>query len=333
MGKGNLFLGFGRGSVGDITYYRAYGEQVFRGRNRHPANPQTTLQLLQRVVMLTAQHAYSLMSPICDHAFQGRAVGTMSQARFTALNIAMMRQGLADAIEEIITGADPTWYSESNYAAKGSFLPEFMPYIISEGTLPTFAKTFTEGKMVLLTPGGDIGSDATYEELVASLGLQRGDQLTFVQLTMDDTTVTGQFNGFQFARVVLSPSTDAGWTAEAFEPEAEGSSWFKFANPNPANEGDVYFKLSDGNIQFSFAYGGATEVTGQAATPAAFAVIVSRRVGDVWQRSTETLVLRPYTVGTGNLTYDHAADFLGDAIESFKIKSGSALYLNQAENI
>lgn len=333
MGKGNLFLGFGRGSVGDITYYRAYGEQVFRGRNRHPANPQTTLQLLQRVVMLTAQHAYSLMSPICDHAFQGRAVGTMSQARFTALNIAMMRQGLANAIEEIITGADPTWYSENNYAAKGSFLPEFMPYIISEGTLPTFAKQFAAGKMVINPIVADLGSGSSYEEIVASLGLQRGDQLTFVQLTIDDTDVTGQFNGFQFARVVLSPSTDAGWTDEAFVPVGEGSAWYKFTNPNPANEGDVYFQFPDGNLQFSFATNGNAEVSGQAASPAAFAMIVSRRVGDVWQRSTETLVLRPYTVGTGNLTYDHAADFLGDAIESFKIKSGSALYLNQADNV
>lgn len=333
MGKGNLFLGFGRGSVGDITYYRAYGEQVFRGRNRHPANPQTTLQLLQRVIMLTAQHAYSLMAPICDHSFQGRAVGTMSQARFTALNIAMMRQGLAGAIEEIITGAEPTWPSESNYAAKGSFLPEFMPYIISEGTLPTFKKTFAEGQMVVISNTQDVSSASSYEEFVASFGLQRGDQLTFVQLTIDDTDVTGQFTGIQFARVVLSPSTEAGWTDDAFEQLPAESQWFKFANPNPANEGNVYFKFPDGNLQFSFQSDNATEATGQAATPAAFAMIVSRRVGDVWQRSTETLVLRPYTVGTGNLTNDHAADFLGDAIESFKVKTGSALYLNQADNV
>lgn len=329
MGKGNLFLGFGRGSVGDITYYRAYGEQVFRGRNRHPANPQTTLQLLQRVVMLTAQHAYSFMSAICDHSFQGRAVGTMSQARFSALNIAKMRQGLADAIEEIITGAEPTWYGESNYAAKGSFLPEFMPYIISEGSIASLTKAWEAGAMTF-SIDESFPATGTYAEFCAALGLQRGDQLTFVQLTMDDSTVTGQFNGFQFARVILEPSTEAGWT----QPIFAGSGDYKtIANPNAANEGSVYFSFTDSNaLRFSFSES-ATEPTGVEFAPAAFAVIVSRRVGDVWQRSTESLVLRPYTVGTGNLSYDHAADFLGDAIDSFKIKAGSALYLNQAENV
>lgn len=329
MGKGNLFLGFGRGSVGDITYYRAYGEQVFRGRNRHPANPQTTLQLLQRVVMLTAQHAYSFMSRICDHSFQGRAVGTMSQARFTALNIAKMRQGLADAIQEIITGAEPTWYGESNYAAKGSFLPEFMPYIISEGTIAPLGQGWEAGAMTITAGPDGVSDEMTYQEFCQAFGLQRGDQLTFVQLTIDDSTVSGQFNGFQFARIILEPSTDAGWT----QPMFAGTAAFKtIANPNVANEGDVFFNLSGTNLQFSFS-ANAAEESGEEFSPAAFAVIVSRRVGDVWQRSTNSLVLRPYTVGTGNLTYDHAFDFLGDAIDSFKIKSGSALYLNQAENI
>lgn len=329
MGKGNLFLGFGRGSVGDITYYRAYGEQVFRGRNRHPANPQTTLQLLQRVVMLTAQHAYSFMSAICDHSFQGRRVGTMSQARFTALNVAKMRQGLADAIQEIITGAEPTWYGESNYAAKGSFLPEFMPYIISEGSIGSLTKAWEAGAMVLQLDNS-ITDASTYADFCQFWGLQRGDQLTFVQLTIDDSTVSGQFNGFQFARIILEPSTEAGWT----QPMLTGTGDFKtIANPNPANEGSINFSFTDSDgLQFTFGQS-ATEPTGVEFSPAAFAVIVSRRVGDVWQRSTESLVLRPYTVGTGNLTYDHAADFLGDAIDSFKIKSGSALYLNQAENI
>ncbi len=329
MGKGNLFLGFGRGSVGDITYYRAYGEQVFRGRNRHPANPQTTLQLLQRVVMLTAQHAYSFMSAICDHSFQGRAVGSMSQARFTALNIAKMRQGLADAIEEIITGAEPTWYGESNYAAKGSYLPEFMPYIISEGSVASLTKQWVAGAMVIPI-GTSLDDNSTYADFCRVLGLQRGDQLTFVQLTIDDSDVTGQFNGFQFARVILEPSTEAGWT----QPILTGTGNFKtIANPNAANEGSLFFQFTDTDgLRFTFAES-ETEPTGQEFSPAAFAIIVSRRVGDVWQRSTESLVLRPYTVGTGNLTYDHAADFLGDAIDSFKIKPGSALYLNQAENI
>jgi hypothetical protein len=269
------------------------------------------------------------MSAICDHSFQGRAVGTMSQARFTALNIAKMRQGLAEAIEEIITGAEPTWYGESNYAAKGSFLPEFMPYIISEGSIASLTKGWEAGQMAL-PMDNSITDASTYADFCQFWGLQRGDQLTFVQLTIDDSDVTGQFNGFQFARIILEPSTEAGWT----QPMLTGAGDYKtIANPNAANEGSIYFNFTDSDaLRFTFGQS-ATEPTGVEFAPAAFAVIVSRRVGDVWQRSTESLVLRPYTVGTGNLTYDHAADLLGDAIESFKIKAGSALYLNQADNV
>lgn len=330
MGKGNLFLGFGRGSVGDITYYRAYGEQVFRGRNRHPANPQTTLQLLQRVIMLTAQHAYSLMSPICDHAFQGRAVGTMSQARFTALNIAQMRANLAGTIEDIITGADTGWVTESNYAAKGSFLPEFMPYIISEGTLPSIPKSWAEGFMRIPFGSVVVTANITYADFAAALGLQRGDQLTFVTLSIDDTEPTGQFTGFSFARIILDPSTENGWTSPMFVDENDV---YVINNPNAANEGRITFDIAESYISFSLGNATLMEPKSNVASTGAFAIIVSRRVGDVWQRSTETLQLRPFTVGTGNLEWDHGIDYLGDAIESFKIKTGSALYLNQADNV
>ena len=331
MGKGNLFLGFGRGSVGDITYYRAYGEQVFRGRNRHPANPQTTLQLLQRVIMLTAQHAYSLMSPICDHAFQGRAVGSMNQARFTALNIAKMRANLAGTIEDIITGADTGWVTESNYAAKGSFMPEFMPYIISEGTLPSIPYSWDSGFMSIPFGSVTVSAAMTYAEFAAALGLQRGDQLTFVTLSIDDTEPTGQFTGFSFARVILDPSTENGWTTPMFEEES--TDVYVIKNPNAANEGRIVIDIADNHINFSFGSALAIEPKSNVNSTGAFAIIVSRRVGDVWQRSTETLQLRPFTVGTGNLEWDHGIDYLGDAIESFKIKTGSALYLNQADNV
>lgn len=333
MAKGNPFLGMARGSAGDFTYYRQYGEQVFRARNRHPSNPRTTLQLLQRVVMLTVQRAYSMLSPIADHAFQGRQKGTMSQARFTELNIAKLRLGLANAIEEISTGQPGTWYGESNYAAKGSFLPEFMPYVISEGSIASLSYEWNAGVMSILLslPGGL--ATITYEQLVTALGLQRGDQLTFLLLNIDDTTDTGQFNGLNYARVILDPATDAAWSQAMFTavPDIEGL--YTLANPNTANEGSLYFSAGSGRLNFTMSGNVGSEINSAVNSPAAFSVIVSRRAGDLWQRSSESLVLRPYTVGNGNLDQDHGTDYLGDAVESFITKSGSTLYLNQAENL
>lgn len=48
MAKGNIILGYLRGSIGDITFYRAKGQQMSRARNRQPANPRTEPQMATR---------------------------------------------------------------------------------------------------------------------------------------------------------------------------------------------------------------------------------------------------------------------------------------------
>lgn len=48
MGKGNMLLGYARGSVGDVTFYRSGGSQRSRARNRNPNNPKTEKQQTQR---------------------------------------------------------------------------------------------------------------------------------------------------------------------------------------------------------------------------------------------------------------------------------------------
>lgn len=326
-----------RGSAGDFTYYRLGGEQVFRARNRHPSNPRTTLQLIQRCVMLTAQRAYSMLSPLCDHSFQGRTPGTMSQARFTVLNNGWMRDSLAPVLEDVAHGDESTYGAEANYAGKFSLLPEFMPYIISEGSISPLTVSWNQGRAVVTAPGptASFEDDMSYASFIAALGLQEGDQLTFVQMTIDDTAESGQFNGIQYARIVLAPG-QGDFEDMVLTPSAGGNAFVidpQYANA--ANEGVIYFAAVNGQNAFSFSFAdtNAAEVNQQEKSPAACAVIVSRRVGDVWQRSTSRLVLRPYTVGTGNLNADHGVDYLGDAVDSFRTSSDSTRYLNQAEQL
>lgn len=71
MSKGNPFLGMARGKVGDVVMYRLNGEQVMRTRNRHPRNPNTNAQIIQRAVMADVQRVYSLGYQLFNHAFQG----------------------------------------------------------------------------------------------------------------------------------------------------------------------------------------------------------------------------------------------------------------------
>lgn len=339
MAKGNPFLGMARGSAGDFTYYRMGGEQVFRARNRHPANPQTSLQLLQRVIMLTVQRAYSILSPLCDHAFQGRPEGTPNQSRFTALNTARLRgrDDIVDLIESYASGKYDVAPTMANFSGKFSMLPEINDYIISEGTLPQIGAAWNAGRSYFLSKmleGTVISTTVTYAQFAERCGLQAGDQLTFIQLTCDDSDASGTFNGINYARIIVSPN-DGDMTKVMFATADPDIFEINDDNANPANVGAIYFTnetIGDKpSVGFSFIPEKTAEPAGTAQSPAACAVILSRRSGDIWQRSPEILALRPFTAGTGNLQNDHEVDYIGDAMDSFLTAKSSTLYLNQAE--
>lgn len=330
MAKGNPLLGLSRGKLGDMVLYRAYGEQCSRPRVI-PKNPQTGLQLLQRVVLKTVSGAYSLLKPIADHSFQGKQVGTMNQSRFAQVNIGLLRSGLADEINdgslELIVNSQKT-----NFAPKDSMLPEINAYQISEGSLPAVSTLFTGGLFTLVLPGAQAaGATLTYQGVLNALGLQEGDQLTFCLLSTDDsadeTPYQGRFNGFKFARVILQPAT--GGLDTAFISDSA------INEPNVRNEGSLSITITEaGNdLHLNFSTQSISTNAGMANSVAAAAVIVSRNSGGVWQRSTQSLVLRPATLSVaGHLTYDNEVNYLGDAVVSFMSSERSSLYLNQAQS-
>lgn len=73
MAKGNIILGYLRGSIGDITFFRAKGQQLSRARNRAPANPRTVAQMDQRAKMACAVKFFSQVgSNFFKYAFEGK---------------------------------------------------------------------------------------------------------------------------------------------------------------------------------------------------------------------------------------------------------------------
>lgn len=73
MAKGNIILGYLRGSIGDITFFRAKGQQLSRARNRAPANPRTAAQMDQRAKMACAVKFYSQVGTnFFKYAFEGK---------------------------------------------------------------------------------------------------------------------------------------------------------------------------------------------------------------------------------------------------------------------
>lgn len=73
MAKGNIILGYLRGSIGDITFFRAKGQQMSRARNRAPANPRTVAQMDQRAKMACAVKFFSQVGAnFFKYAFEGK---------------------------------------------------------------------------------------------------------------------------------------------------------------------------------------------------------------------------------------------------------------------
>lgn len=328
MSKGNLFLGFGRGKVGDVVFSRVDGEQVARARNRSPRNPQTALQLLQRVVMKTTSSAFSLMQEITNHSFQGFDGVTMNQSQFTKLNIDKFRAQLAELINSGEAG-DILASTEANFSPKGVNLVSINPYVVSSGTIARVPCAFlpdgtANGAAFCFTSVPYNSAQTTYQNVIDALGLRRGDQLTILCLTCDDTAEgkSSYFNGFKYSRFILEPSD--GDLTHLISDQA-------YWNVKTRDVDLVQVPTSTTPV-LSIMPRGISTPSGEEDSLVAGAIIVSRLYGDVWQRSDADLVLRPWSVGTvWHLEQDHGENLLGDAIQSFMTVQNSGLYLNQSD--
>lgn len=329
MAKDNLFLGMARGSVGSVTFARVDGQQVSRARNRSPRNPQSPAQMVQRIVMSSVGKAYSFMQAICNHSFEGFETGQMSQRKFMEVNVGIMRDKVADILAYPVE-ANIKSSSAYNFSFKNDYAPVLNEYQLSAGSLPSIPLQFSEAEGWLPRIAIDLGAGTietfSYQNLVDSLGLQRGDQLSFIQVTHDGSKTDHDLDiltGFRYARVILEPGSGdmtvpfiSGGTINDPNPRNEGRfSQFYIAQSSETNPSALVFLLADVS----------TGVTTDRSL-AASAVILSRQAGAKWLRSTQ--FLRPRR-SSGALALNHST--LALAYETYRIGASSDLYLNQAE--
>lgn len=131
MAKGNLFLGTGRGKVGDVVFYRKNGEQITRVRNRSAKNPDTEAQQIQRAVLASVSKAYQAGSAIFDHSFEGCGTGAECQARFQKLNLDWLRS----AIKADLDANHGDGESVAAVVPRSASYPVPNAWIVSQGTL------------------------------------------------------------------------------------------------------------------------------------------------------------------------------------------------------
>lgn len=270
MATSSSFFGMRKGSTKSLTFSVMNGKQVTKDRVSYVRNPKTQAQQIQRIIMNTAMQAYSVLRPICDHAFEGFAYGSKCQAEFMKENLYILRQKLADA------GAA--------FGSAVSFCPikyKFIAlngYKVSSGRLP---------KMSVTEEGEIFADENTYESVLLTNGLQRGDQLTFLVLTqkLNDP----QQVQFDYARVILDPVDEFGKPLPLSTEFASSDGSINSANAK--NNSTTKFKFNFASQKISF--GAGDEM------PSACAVIVSREntAAKTWLRSPAYMVVYKQSKG------------------------------------
>lgn len=198
--KGNMFLGYAAGSVGDVTFSRSKGQQVARARNRKPNNPKTTRQMTQRSLFISAVKFYTRgVQNLFKFAFEDkRAVESDYNAfmRVNAKNGVMLRKAdfqnsAYPAIGQwVLTQGSitPCSYTNKNESG-GSKFHWFADITDSE----TSANNVTIGKISQL--------------LIATGDYMQGDILTFVLITTDAQKASSLTNP-------VTPGDGVYWTVE-----------------------------------------------------------------------------------------------------------------------
>lgn len=225
MGKGNLFLGQGRGKLGDSVFYLKNGQQAFRVRRRQISNPNTSGMLVQRAIMATVMQAYSFGKEIFDHSFQGRKVGEGSQSKFMSVNLRKLRNAyFADVATMQDPGYDPTDLV-GRFVTRGSTVPVGWLYQISEGTFKAPVATVVASANPVMQWPVLASANETPRAYMQRLGINEGDINTVCFFAngspaADDNNYDTPVSAaeFVFVRFIAKalPAADAVWTDKKF---------------------------------------------------------------------------------------------------------------------
>ena len=295
-----MLLGHARGKVGDLVFSRVNGQQVTRARAAVVKNPQTEPQIIQRIILNTISQAYSRMSAIADHSFEGVAQGQKSMSTFMKKNMSATRQRMTAAVN-----AGGGFSDVQDFAPIGTNNFGINPYIMSTGSLPAVNVI-----SVSSNTGAKIAAPAanTYQSMLDKYGLSVGDQLTFCAITR---TSEGD-RTFEVARVILEPA-DGNLDGALIADNA-------ISSPNTRNEG--------GFVSLQYAADGITFKIGNETVLAA-AVIVSRQKTDgSWMRSNSQMVIDSAAVLA--LVDSYTLQAAIDQFYTDTLDLQSDLYLNNA---
>lgn len=254
MAKDNLFLGTAAGSVGDITFYRRNGQQVARARIRHPKNPQTTSQAVQRNFMAPVSRFLSPLTVALETAWEGlnRA---QSLNKLTGENVKLARRS------GWYLPKGEGWYPMPYIVSHGTIAP--YPYVRDLGDPERFFYQIGSTSMAAdAAPGTLSGSIGLWSQALIADGYNEGDQVTIIVAQADG--VGGYYPWF--TRFIIDPSSTQ--------------------MVNELSEGLIEFYVRDNMVVV-----GVDAEVSEGVSAYGAVVIISRFENGVWRRSTQQMIV------------------------------------------
>lgn len=209
MAKGNMILGYLRGAIGDIVFWRAKGQQMARARNRAPSNPRTEYQVTQRAKWANVAKFVKMAPPrFFKFAFESKGV------RLTDYNVFYRENLLRSPMMSRTASANPAYPALGNFVLSRGSLPSIgalMEY--SAVTLDTPFFKLAEGDNITIpADGGRTVAWLTNQLLTLAPSRYRlGDILTFVKISCNNLITPLAYPdlsdygySFEYYQVILS---------------------------------------------------------------------------------------------------------------------------------
>lgn len=266
--KGNMFLGYAAGSVGDVTFSRSKGQQVARARNRKPNNPKTRRQMTQRSLFISAVKFYTRgIQNLFRFAFEDKRATESDYNAFMRVNA---KNGV------MLRKAD---FQNSAYPAIGK-------WVLSQGALTpcTVASHSASGGSTFdwfpgitdtQTSANNVTIGYISQLLIATGNFAQGDILTFVIIQTDAEKASSLTNP-------VTPGDGVIWTIEQIIVDvADTRKW---------NEALKIFKVSKTSAVNDYEF--KTDIVAETEI-AASCIIHSRETDGGVKVSTEVLANSP----------------------------------------
>ncbi len=309
-----------KGKIGNIVGYKGRnGKRLARIRQTEVKNPKTKGQIIQRMILATASKAYSRMKSIVDHSWQGVAYGGVSQSYFLKKAMERIRKFVADSMAAFPSSiTDPLQWV--GLARPDRMAEAGLGLQISEGTIPSVSATYAQvgegeeadtvldhfGKTITVTAGGI----ASIQKVMDAIGAKVGDQITAVGLNLDKFELA-------LTRYVINANATSEELAEDWDGSAEmaGLDYDKSVENGAAISAAAAQGATTAKIMVNPVNGGTFD---------AAAIIISRKVNGVWQRSTQ------YLMPKGNVSVVDSIIKLWE-LGSTEIPTENPYYLNNAD--